>query len=84
MPRTEAIEIARKTVVEVASEDEDWMPGDERMVTVEATDDPARFYFSVPGGERGCVVVLDGKAEVYCHNELLNGSCAACGWKFGD
>lgn len=77
------IEIARRTVIEVASEDEYWSSGDEELVTVEATGDPARFTFSVAGtfsSDYGCVIVRDGKADIYYHDDETMETCAVCGW----
>jgi len=76
-------EIAFRTVVKVAGEDEYWEPGDECLVAVEDTDDPEKFTFSVAGmvTDRGCVIVRDGKADVYYHDDETGETCQVCGWR---
>jgi hypothetical protein len=76
------IEQARRAVIAVESEDECWQPQDERGVTAEPTEDPARFSFVVAGTfdtVRGCVV-FQPEPEVYYHDGDLNTDCPFCGW----
>jgi hypothetical protein len=74
--------IARDAVIRVASEDEFWKDSDERNVIVDPTGNPIWFKFEVAGmtTDRGCVLVLDGKAEVYYHDDETGEVCQACGW----
>jgi hypothetical protein len=78
------IEIARKTIIEVASDDPYWSSSDEKLVNVEPTEDPDKFTFSVAGtfhSDYGCAIMRgNGKADIYYHYEDVMQTCEVCGW----
>jgi hypothetical protein len=77
-------ELAKAAVIKIASEDEYWRPGDERLVTVEAVS-YGHFKFSVAGmhTDYGCVRIQDGKADVFYHDDETMVSCEVCTWPAG-
>jgi hypothetical protein len=80
------IEIARKAIIEQASQDEFWQPGDERHVFVLKTVKPEWFKFAIAGtfgSDYGCVLVRDGKAEIHDHEDIPGAKCRICGWEQG-
>jgi hypothetical protein len=78
-------EIAREAIIEIAKSDEYWREGDERLITVDETDEPDQFAFAVAGTfgtDYGCVIVRDGKADVHYHDENSGERCQVCGWSY--
>ncbi len=78
------LEIAREAIIEQAKQDEFWQPGDERNIYVDATDKPEWFTFAIAGtfgSDYGCVLVIDGKAEIHDHEDSADAKCSVCGWE---
>ncbi len=73
--------IARELLIRIASQDEIWEPGDERLVTVEPTDNPSLFTFAIARfvSEYGCVTFRSGQPEVWFHRAEIE-RCVVCGW----
>ena len=77
-------EIALEAITEEASQDEFWQPGDERNIYVLATIKPEWFTFAIAGtfgSDYGCVLVIDGKAEIHDHEDSADAKCSVCGWE---
>jgi hypothetical protein len=74
-------EIARQLLISIASHDEFWEPGDERLVTVAPTGNPSLFTFAIASfvSEYGCVTFRDGPPEVWFHRDEIE-RCVVCGW----
>jgi len=72
--------VARQLLISIASH-EFGEPGDERLVTVEPTDNPSLFTFAIAhfSSEYGCVTFRNGPPEVWFHRDEIE-RCVVCGW----
>lgn len=77
------LEVARKAVVNVASEDPYWKSSDEQHIYLRVDPTNSRhFTFTITGTAScsGCVLVDASGGEVYFHDADVNTSCVACDW----